>query len=56
MSRAATSPGHQVLEVEDDVGDILLHARDGRELVEDVVEADLGHRRARDGRQQRAAQ
>jgi hypothetical protein len=33
---------HEVLEVEDDVGDVLGHTLDGVELVEGVVEADLG--------------
>ena len=47
---------HEVLEVQDDVGDVLLDARDGVELVEGVVEAHLGDGRAGDRRQQRAAQ
>ena len=33
----------QVLDVEDDLGDILLDARDGRELVEHAVDADARH-------------
>ena len=47
---------HEVLEVQDDVGDILLDPRYGGELVERVVEANLSDRRARDGRQQGTAQ
>ena len=47
---------HEVLEVEDDVGDVLGDAGDGVELVERVVEADLGDGRAGDRREQRAAQ
>ena len=47
---------HEVLEVEDEVGDVFLHARDDVELVERVVEAHLGDRGAGDRREQRAAQ
>ncbi len=47
---------HQALDVQDDVGDILLHARDGGELVQHAVNADARHRRARNGRQQGTAQ
>ena len=46
----------EVLEVQDDVGDVLGDTRDGVELVQGVVEADLGDGRAGDRRQQRAAQ
>src|SRR5512133_789430 len=46
----------QLLDVEDDVGDVLLHALDGRELVQDAVDLDGRDRGARDGRQQGAAQ
>jgi hypothetical protein len=42
-----------VLQVQDDVGDIFLDAGKGGELVEGVVEPHLGHRRPRDRRQQR---
>ena len=45
-----------VLEVEDDVGDVLGDALDGVELVEGVVEAHHRDRRAGDRRQQGAAQ
>src|SRR5438552_5000862 len=47
---------HQVLEVEDDVGYVLLHAREGGELVEGVVEADLRDGRAGYGGEQRSPQ
>ena len=47
---------HEVLEVQDDVGDVLGDAVDGVELVERVVEAHLRDGRAGDRRQQRAAQ
>ena len=46
----------EVLEVEDDVGDVLSNTLDGVELVKGVVEAHLRHGCARDGRQQCAAQ
>ena len=52
----AVHPEEEVLQVEDEVGDVLLHPRQGGELVEGVVEADLGDRRARDRRQQGAAE
>src|SRR5439155_18084319 len=47
---------HQVLVVEDDVGDVFLDPGDGGELVQGVVEAQLGDGRAGDRRQQSAAQ
>ena len=47
---------HEVLEVEDDVGDVFLHTLDDVELVQRVVEAHLGDGRAGDRRQQRAPQ
>jgi hypothetical protein len=46
-------PQHEVLEVEDDVGDVFLDALDDNELVQRLVEADLGDGRAGDRRQQR---
>ena len=46
---------HQVLQVEDDVGDVFLHTGDGGELVERVVEAELGDGCAGDRRKQRAS-
>ena len=47
---------HEVLDVEDEVGDVFLHARDDVELVQGLVEAHLRDRGARDRREQRAAQ
>ena len=47
---------HEILQVEDDVGDVFLHAVDRVELVERVVEADLRDRGTRDRREQRAPQ
>src|SRR5690606_26502671 len=52
----AVADEDQVLQVEDDVGDVLGDPGDRVELVERVVEAQLGDRRAGDGRQERAAQ
>ncbi len=49
-------PDQQVLEVQDDVGDVLLHAGQGGELVQRLVEAHLGHRRAGNRGEQGAAQ
>ena len=46
----------QALEVQDDVGDVLLHPGNGGELVQHAVDADAGDSRARDRRQQRATQ
>ena len=50
------APQHEVLEVEDEVGDVLLDPGDDVELVEGLVEPDLGDGRAGDGREQGAAQ
>jgi hypothetical protein len=46
----------EVLEVEDDVGDVLGDALDGVELVEGVVEPELGDGPARDRGEQGTAQ
>ena len=46
----------EVLQVEDDVGDVFSDALDRGELVQRVVEANLRDARARNRRQQRAAQ
>jgi hypothetical protein len=46
----------EALEVEDDLGDVLLDALDGRELVQDGVDLDARDRGTRDGRQQGATQ
>ena len=50
------APQHEILEVEDDVGDVFLHTLDHVELVERVVEPHLRDGRAGDRREQRAAQ
>ena len=47
-------PQDDVLQVQDDVGHIVLDAGERRELVQGVVEADLGHRGAGNGRKKRA--
>ena len=47
---------HQLLEVQDQLGDVLLDAGDGGELVQHAVDADAGDAGAGDGRQQGAAQ
>jgi hypothetical protein len=47
---------HEVLEVQDDVGDVLGDPGDGVELVQGVVETDLRDGGAGDRRQQRAPQ
>ena len=52
----AVADEDDVLQVQDDVGDVLGDTGDGVELVEGVVEADLGDGGAGDRRQQGAAQ
>ena len=46
----------QLLDVEDDLGDVLLDTRDAAELVVDVADLDRRDRRALEGRQQHAPQ
>jgi hypothetical protein len=46
----------ELLDVQDDLGDILFHTRDGAELVLDAVEADAGDGCAGDRRQEAATQ
>src|SRR5690606_2995450 len=46
----------ELLEVQDDVGDVFLHPGHGRELVQHALDADAGDRRPRNGRQQGTAQ
>jgi hypothetical protein len=46
----------ELLDVEDELGDVLLHPRDGGELVQDAVDPDARDCGTGDGRQQRAAQ
>ena len=47
---------HEILQVEDDVGDVFLHTLDHVELVQRVVETHLRDGRAGNRRQQRATQ
>src|SRR3712207_9140628 len=47
---------HQALEVQDDLGDVLLDARHGGELVQGALDPDAGDSSAGDGGQQRAPQ
>ena len=47
---------HELLQVQDDVGDVLGHLRDRRELVQHAVDPDRRDGRAGDRRQQRAPQ
>ncbi len=54
--RVTRAAQHQLLEVEDDVGHVLLDTLDGAELVQHALDAHAGHRGAGDGRQQGAAQ
>jgi hypothetical protein len=46
---------HEVLDVEDEVGDVLFDTGDGAELVQHVGDADGGDGRAGDAREQRTA-
>ena len=46
----------ELLDVQDEVGDVFLHTGHGGELVQYAVDADAGDRGARDGREQCAAQ
>jgi hypothetical protein len=47
---------HEVLDVQDNFGDVFLDTGDGGELVKHTVNTDAGHGRARDGGQQGATQ
>ena len=53
-ARRARRTDDQLLEVQDEVGDVLLDAGHGGELVQDAVDPDAGDGRAGDGGQQRA--
>jgi hypothetical protein len=46
----------EVLDVQDDLGDVFLHTGHSGELVQHTVDTDAGHGRARDGGQQGATQ
>ena len=52
----AVADEHDVLQVQDDVGDVFDHTADGVELVERVVEPHLCDRRTGDRRQEGAPQ
>ena len=52
----AVGTHHEFLEVQDDVGDVLLHPFDGGELVEHAVDTEAGNRGAGNRGQQGAAQ
>ena len=56
LVRVGVHADDDVLEVQDDVGDVLLHPGDGRELVGDALDADALDRGASERRQQHAAQ
>ena len=56
LGRVAVQAQRQRLEVEDDVGDVLAHAGDGRELVQHAVDLRGGDRGALQRGQQHAAQ
>ena len=47
---------NQAFEIEDDVGDIFLDAREGREFVRHTLDLDRAHGSALDGRQQHPTQ
>jgi hypothetical protein len=52
----AVEADDQPLDVENDVGDVLVHAGHGGELVLHALDAHAGHRGALDAREERAAQ
>src|SRR5215210_1563711 len=56
LGRVRVHPADDALEVEDDVGDVLGHALDGRELVRDSLNPHAGDRGARQRREQDPAQ
>jgi hypothetical protein len=56
LGRLAVEQHDQVLQVEDDVGDVLTHARKRRELVRDPLDLDGGHGGALERREQHAAE
>ena len=56
LGRLAVQPADQVLEVEDDVGDVLADARERRELVRDALDLHRGDGGALERREQHAAQ
>ena len=56
LGRLAVQDADELLEVEDDVGDVLADARQRRELVRDALDLDRGHGGALERREQHAAQ
>src|SRR3954447_17935727 len=56
LGRIRVHAAHDALEVEDDVGHVLLDALDRRELVGDALYPDAGHGRTGERRQQNASQ
>ena len=56
LGRVGVHPADEALEVQDDVGDVLGDALDGRELVGDALDADARDGRPREEAQQHAAQ
>ena len=46
---------NELLDVQDDLGDVFLHSGNGAELVQHTVDADAGNSRPWDGREKRAA-
>jgi hypothetical protein len=56
LGRIAVQTGDEVLQVEDDVGDVLADARQRRELVRGALDLDRGDRGALERREQHAAQ
>ena len=51
----AVARNNEVLDVQDDLGDVFLHTVDGAEFVAYAFETHVGHRSAWDGRQQSTA-
>ena len=56
LGRVGVHPAHDALEVQDDVGDVLLDPLDGRELVGDALDPDGRDGRARERGEQHAAE
>jgi hypothetical protein len=56
LGRVAVEPADELLQVQDDVGDVLPDARQRGELVRDAFDLDGGHRRALERREQDAPQ
>ena len=52
LADLAVQPTHQLLEMQDDVGDVFLDSLDGRELVRDAFDLDRADGRALERREQ----